>query len=232
LLSNSLLHKLREMILSGELKAGERLTEVGLSERMGVSRTPVRGVLPVLAADGFLDPVGKRGYCVRRFDPEESLKELELRSILEGVAARYLAQAGLDEQVLQQLNECLRDGDKIFEKGCLSLEDEDRYGEMNAEFHRIIVENCGSAPVINVLQKLNNMPFIGPSVLVFNRVGLERAYVLLLRAHGHHHALVDAISRGDAARAEAIFREHGNSQRQSLFSRLDTPDPDDLSAAE
>ncbi|MEJ2237879.1 MAG: GntR family transcriptional regulator [Gemmatimonadales bacterium] len=215
------LQRLREMILSGELKPGERITEVGLAERLGISRTPIRSALPILAADGYIEPVGKRGYSVKKFDGEEAIKALELRAVLEGVAARYLAQAGASEEVLTELESCLRQGDELFGKRYLTYEDEERYGEMNARFHQIIVENCGSAPLIAFVERLNKMPFINPSVLVFDQVGLETAYDLLFRAHGQHHALTEAIRGRDAARAEVVFREHGNAQRQSLFSRAD-----------
>jgi len=220
-MKNFLMQRLREMILSGELAAGERLTEIALAERLGVSRTPVRAVLPLLAAEGFLESVGKRGYAVRLFEPEVCVQELELRSMLEGAAARYLARDGLSAELQNEIEQCLLDGDAIFEKGFLTHEDEESYGQMNAKFHRLIVENCGSQPIISVIEKVNNMPFIGPSVLVFDQVGLKEAFVLLLRAHGQHHAVFDAIKDRDGARAEAIFREHGNAQRKSLFSRLE-----------
>jgi GntR family transcriptional regulator of vanillate catabolism len=213
------LQRLREMILSGELKPGERITEVGLAARLGISRTPIRSALPKLAADGYIEPVGKRGFSVKRFDGAEALKALELRAVLEGVAARYLARAGASDEVLAELDSRLAQGDELFTKRYLTCEDEERYGEMNAGFHRVIVENCGSRPLITFVERLNEMPFINPSVLVFDQVGLEAAYDLLFRAHGQHHALVDAIRERDSARAEAIFREHGNAQRQSLFSR-------------
>jgi GntR family transcriptional regulator, vanillate catabolism transcriptional regulator len=213
------LQRLREMILSGELKPGERITEVGLAERLGISRTPIRSALPQLAADGYIEPVGKRGFSVKKFDSEQALKALEVRAVLEGVAARYVAQSGASDEVLAELDACLAQGDALFEKRYLTYADEERYGEMNARFHRVIVDNCGSQPLIAFVERLNEMPFINPSVLVFDHVGLEAAYDLLFRAHGQHHALVDAIRDRDAARAEAVFREHGNAQRQSLFSR-------------
>ncbi len=214
-----LLNQIREMILSGELAPGERITEVGLAEKLGVSRTPIRSALPILAADGYLEQVGKRGYSVKKFIAEEALKALELRSMLEGIAAKYLAEKGASAEILKELDLCLVQGDDLFRKRCLAREDEDLYGEMNARFHQIIVENCGSSPLITFVERLNQLPFIGPSVLVFDQVGLDRAFELLFRAHGQHHDLVEAIRNGDAARAEAIFREHGNAQRQSLFSR-------------
>lgn len=217
--SPPLLNKIREMILSGELAPGERITEVGLAKNLGVSRTPIRGALPILAADGYLESVGKRGYSVKTFNGEEALKSLELRAMLEGVAAKYLAEKGVSSKVLAELEQCLVHGDELFKKRYLTLEDEDRYGEMNARFHRVVVENCGSQPLITFIERLNKMPFIGPSVMVFDQVGLESAFELLFRAHGQHHDVVEAIRDGDGARAEALFREHGNAQRHSLFSR-------------
>ncbi len=218
-MNHSPLSRLREMILSGELQAGERITEVSLAERLGVSRTPIRSALPILEESGFIEPAGKRGYSVKKFDNEEFLKSLELRAMLEGFAAKCLAQAGATPTLLSQLEQCLAEGDAIFEKRCLSYEDEERYGEMNARFHDLVVKNCGSPPVITFIEKLNNTPFIDPAVMVFDRVGLDQAFDFLFRAHGQHHDLIDAIRDRDAARAESIFREHGHAQRQSLFSR-------------
>jgi GntR family transcriptional regulator of vanillate catabolism len=214
------LARLREMILTGELQPGERITEVDLSNRLGVSRTPVRSALLVLEADGYLEIVGKRGYAVKHFDGEEAFNALELRSILEGVAAQKLARKGASTTLLSALDNCLKQGDEIFSKRHLTNEDESRYGDMNATFHDLIVQHCGSQVLIDSIEKLNKMPFINPSVLVFDKVGLDKAYDILFKAHGQHHALVDAIKERDGARAEAVFREHGNAQKQSLDSRM------------
>ncbi len=216
------LHQLREMILSGELKPGERITESGLAEQLGVSRTPIRNALPALEAEGFIEPAGKRGYSVKAFVGEESLQALNLRAALEGIAARMLAEAGATPEVLAKLEESLTRGDAIFKKHSVTFEDEDLYGEINAEFHNTIVNNCGSPMLITFVERLNKVPFIAPSVLVFNKVGLDRAYEMLFRAHGHHHAIVEAIRDRDGARAESLFREHGNAQRQSMFSRMES----------
>ncbi|MGL6160166.1 MAG: GntR family transcriptional regulator [Microbulbifer sp.] len=209
------------MILSGELVPGERITEVGLAKKLGVSRTPIRSALPMLAADGYIEPVGKRGYSVKKFILEEALEALELRAILEGVAAKYLAEKGVGEDLLREMELCLRQGDEIFKKRYVTQEDEQRYGEMNARFHKLVVDNCGSQSLIAFVERLNKLPFIGPSVMVFDQVGLDKAFEMLFRAHGQHHDLVEAIRDGDAARAESVFREHGNAQRHSLFSRVD-----------
>lgn len=207
------------MILSGELKPGERITEAGLAERLEMSRTPVRNVLPVLATEGFLEPVGQRGYRIKAFSEEESWEALELRALLEGYAARILAQNGAPPAVLGALDECLEEGDGLFEKRHLDLEDEQQYGAMNGRFHRIIVDACGSPLLKSLVERLNRVPFVAPSVIVFDQIGLRRAFDLLFRAHGVHHAIVDAIRQRDGSRAEILFREHAHQQRISMFSR-------------
>lgn len=215
--SASPLQTLRALILSGELAPGERLTESGLADRLGLSRTPIRNALPALAVEGFLEPAGKRGYAVKEFSEEESLRALELRAALEGIAAKNLANKGATPEVMAELEHCLSLGDELFKKHYVTFEDEDRYGEINARFHNIVVQNCGSPLLISFVERLNNIPFIDPSVVVFNKIGLERAFDLLFRAHGHHHAITEAILERDGTRAEALFREHGNAQRESMF---------------
>ena len=59
------------MILSGELAPGERVTEQGLAQQLGISRTPIRHILPNLATQGLLEPVGKRGFAVKSFSETE-----------------------------------------------------------------------------------------------------------------------------------------------------------------
>ena len=82
------------MILRGELAPGERLGEVALAERLGVSRTPIRQALPALACEGLLAAAGRRGYLVRSFSPQDVLDAIETRGVLEGLAARRIAERG------------------------------------------------------------------------------------------------------------------------------------------
>jgi GntR family transcriptional regulator of vanillate catabolism len=214
-----LMNRLREMILSGELAPGQRVTEEALAEQLGVSRTPIRNMLPSLATQGLLQPVGKRGFAVKAFSEKESWEALELRSVLEGQAARILASTGASAEVLATLDRCLERGDRLFAKRELDRADEQQYGTMNEEFHRIIVDACDSPMLKMFVDRLNMVPFVAPSVIVFDQVGLRRAFDLLFRAHGCHHAIVEAIRQRDGSRAEALFREHAHQQRVSMFAR-------------
>lgn len=215
-----LLHRLREMILTGALAPGERLTEVGLADRLGVSRTPVRNALPALAAEGLVEPIGRRGFAVRAFSDAESVEALELRALLEGHAARSLAQRGASPDLLAELQQCLDQGDALFASGQVTPEDEERYGEINSRFHDLVIAAGGSATLKALIERVNRAPFVSPSAIAFDKVGQPQAFILLLRAHGHHHAIVDAIRQRDGARAETLFREHAHQQRLSMFTRL------------
>ncbi len=210
--------RVREMILSGELAPGQRVTEEGLAELLGVSRTPVRNVLPTLASQGFLRPVGRRGYAVKEFSDTETWEALELRALLEAQAGRLLAQKGAGAETFAALEACLQAGDRLFDKRHLDRDDERQYGAMNGEFHRIIVAACDSPMLTMFVDRLNLVPFVAPSVIVFDHVGYRRAFDLLFRAHGCHHAIVEAIRERDPARAESLFREHAHQQRLSMFS--------------
>lgn len=213
------MNTIKEMILSGALKPGERVTEAGLAAQLSVSRTPVRNIMPRLAAEGYIEAVGRRGYRIKIFGENESLEALDLRALLEGHAARMIATAGVSMAVLADLDACLAFGDGLFEKRSLGRDDEHQYGVMNGRFHKIIVDACGSPTLQAFIERLNRVPFVAPSVILFDRIGLDRAFDLLFRAHGVHHAIVEAIRHGDGHRAEALFREHAHQQRISMFSR-------------
>ncbi len=219
LASNTLMNRIRELILSGELAPGERVTEAALATRLGMSRTPIRNVLPGLAAEGLIEPVGRRGFAVRAFSNQDCLQALELRSVLEGQAARMLVRKGASEALIAELNQCLDQGDAIFGKRYLDREDEREYGEMNGRFHDLIVGACNVPVLRTMVERLNNVPFVAPAVIVFDQVGLRRAFELLFLAHGQHHAIVEAIVMRDGERAENLFREHANQQRVSMFAR-------------
>ena len=219
-MSSELLQKLRKMILSGELSPGDRITETGLAEKLGVSRTPIRNALPALEAEGFLETVGKRGLVIKQFSMEDCVKALDLRGNLEAIAARKLAYSGASKEVLIKLQFCLLQGDQLFQKRYLTFEDEELYGQMNAEFHQIIADNCGDDLLRSFIMRLNTVPFAAPSAIVFDQIGLDRAFELLFRAHGQHHAITEAIQDKDGSRVEYIFREHANGQKESMFSRM------------
>ena len=114
---------LRKMIASGELAAGERLMEIPTAERFGVSRMPVRMAFVTLEQEGLLVRHGGRGYQVRSVSADDIAGAVEVRGVLEGLAARQSAERGLSEEAQAALRECLVQGDALFDKGFVTEED-------------------------------------------------------------------------------------------------------------
>lgn len=208
--------RIREMILRGELAPGERVRETEIADRLNLSRTPVRQALPALAQEGLLVASGRRGYAVRTFTAQETVEAIELRAVMEGLAARTLAERGAPELLLSALRACLAQGDAIFAKRMIEEEDEARYGVMNDRFHRLILEGAGRPLLVSFAQRCNIVPFVSPLSLAFQQRGGEGMYNILFYAHQQHHAIVDAIAGRDGARAEFLFREHAVTQKNSI----------------
>jgi len=208
--------RIREMILQGELKPGERVPEAAIAERLGISRTPVRQALPALAQEGLLVSGGGRGYVVRSFTTQEILDAIEVRAALEGIAARSIASRGPTRALLRAFRACLDEGDAIFEKRRLTEDDELQYGRMNGTFHSLILEGAEKAIVSDLAARCQLVPFASPSAIAFDKGELAKMFEVLFYAHQQHHAIVDAIEQGDPWRADYLLREHINPQKQSM----------------
>ncbi|MFA7822972.1 GntR family transcriptional regulator [Aeromonas dhakensis] len=201
---------LRQMIAEGSLTAGERIAEIPTAERLGVSRMPVRMAFRVLEQEGLLIRHGARGYAVRQLGEEELAGAVEVRGVLEGLAARQAAERGVSEAVRAVLLECLAQGDQLFDKGYLSEEDLTRYHDINLRFHQALVEASSNPAIATALARNDHLPFASVSALAVDRAHLDREYRRFNFAHLQHHAAVDAVLAGQGARAEGIMREHAN----------------------
>jgi GntR family transcriptional regulator of vanillate catabolism len=208
--------RLREMILRGKLAPGQRVAEAPVAEQLGMSRTPVRQALPLLAQEGLLTEHETRGYVVRAFTPPDVLDAIDIRGVLEGLAARRVAEKGASKAFVRELRACLHDGDALLRKRRVEANDEAPYAEMNARFHRLILKEAGSLILGEALQHNSRVPFAGPQALAFDKTNLEQVYDTLYHAHRQHHAIADAIEHGQSGRAEALMREHANIAKESI----------------
>ena len=207
---------LREMILRGKLAPGERVAEAPLAEELGMSRTPVRQALPLLAQEGLLAVHESRGYVVRAFTSGDVLDAIDIRGVLEGLAARRVAEHGATKPFLRKLHACLHDGDTLLAKRRMEESDEATYSEMNGRFHGLILEEAGSQILSEALARNSRVPFAGPQAVAFDRTNAERNYAVLQYAHRQHHVIVAAIEHGESSRVEALMREHANSAKESI----------------
>jgi GntR family transcriptional regulator of vanillate catabolism len=199
--------RLRELILSGEFAPGQRLSELPLVERLGVSRTPLRLAFSALEHEGLLRRLPGGGYVVREFTQADIRDAIELRGVLEGTAARLAAQRHTSREHLRGLR-AINDeiGELVHQADYESFE---HYVELNERFHARLLRVARSPMLERALDGIVSLPFAAPSAaFVFTEAELPESREVLLVAHYHHRALIEAIERREGARAEAIGREH------------------------
>ncbi len=215
--------RLRQMILSGELEAGQRLAEIPTAEQLGVSRTPVRIAFRTLEQEGLLTKLSGRGYIVRQVTQAEISGAIEVRGVLEGLAARQAAENTLSKAQINELLQLLKQGDELFAKGNINEQDLAIYHDMNQRFHQIIIEASLNPAIAEALSRNEHLPFASVSALAFDRNNLAQEYRRFNFAHMQHHAVFDAISHGQGSRAEAIMREHANVTHSyaKVFSQME-----------
>ena len=208
--------RIRELIVEGVLVPGSRIPEAAVADRLGVSRTPVRNALPALASEGLLERVGKRGYAVRNFTDEDTSRATEIRGVLEGYAARELAQREDRGPIVAELRETLREGDAIFAKGYVLKDDEHAYAAMNKRFHELIAIGASNPLLADLIARVYAVPLVAPDIVTFKDIALERVYRVLLSGNLQHHTIVAAISAGQGDVAEVLMRGHSSPAQRSL----------------
>lgn len=201
-LSQQVTDTLRNWILEGRFQPAERIEEEITARLIGVSRTPVREALANLANEGLIDHQPKRGYMVRVFELEDVLTAYEVRAMLEGLACRRAALRGLSDEQRERLLYCLREGDRILGKGVLDPEDHAPYQRVNVELHQILISASSNPWVSRFAEQAGQIPYAS------GRIVLWDDHALILRSHGDHHRIVEAVIAGDAQRAEHLMREH------------------------
>lgn len=206
--SGSVVARLRQRIVEGRFPAGSRLAELPVAEALGVSRTPVRLAFRTLAQEGLLQLHGKRGFVVRAFSEEDVRCAVEVRGVLEGLAARRLAERGMPAATRQTLLDCLAEGDEVLSKGHLCDEDVGRWSALNHRFHGAIVSGTGSEVIADAIHRNDHLPFASADSIAIDLSALDREFDKLRLAQIHHRLIVEAIEQRESARAEMLMREH------------------------
>ncbi len=209
--------QLREMLLRGEFQPGQRISELPLAARLGLSRTPLRLALDRLQHEGLLEVAAGGGFQVRRFALADVHDAIELRGVLEGTAARMAAERLGDPGELDAIKDCVRRLDVQVRELRRSPEALDGYVELNQEFHDLLLDLSHSAMLRETLERVTALPFASASAMVLKK---EHQEPRLRIAQEQHRTLVEAIEAREGTRAEAIAREHARLARANLDHSL------------
>lgn len=208
--------RLRQLILDGELKPGQRVPELALVERTGVSRTPIRAALLQLAEEGLLTTSTSGGFVVRAFDASEVFDAIDVRGTLEGAAARRAAERHPSYAELADLRDCVGALDTLVKRRKLGVEQFSDYVRLNERYHALLVALAHSPVLTRTIERIVALPFASPSAFVLAQAALPDAHQTLLIAQEQHRAILEAISAGESGRAESIAREHSNVAKRNL----------------
>lgn len=208
--------KLRELILGGELRPGERLSELPLVERLGVSRTPLRAALVRLAEEGLLDPIPTGGFAVHGFEEREIYAAIEVRGTLEGLAARLAAERAPAASELHPLRESVEALDALLDSSAITTKNFTEYVKLNERFHASVIELSASQVLARQIERAVSLPFASASAFVMVQAALPEAQTLFMIAQDQHRCILHAIEAREGARAEALMREHARLARRNL----------------
>ena len=204
--------ELERMVLAGELVAGEKLNELALAERLGVSRGPVREALRALAETGLVRLEKNRGVFVREISVAEADEIYELRATLDQMAGRKLARTISPGQLAE-----LRAVVKRMQDAAIR-DDHEGYHLANLRFHDAIVEFAGNAKLLQMYRRLVN------ELSLFRRHTLAEPRRLRTSTQEHQKILA-LIAAGDAEGAAARLQEHAMASRERMHTFAATAAP-------
>jgi DNA-binding GntR family transcriptional regulator len=201
--------EMRRRIISGEIEADVNLSELTLAEEFGVSRTPVREAFKQLQTEGLVEIRPRVGTFVTTPSRREITELFEMKELLEGAAARLLAQRGRVPE-LDRLEENLREED-----AAVSRDDRVRYAELVHEFHDLLIVGA------------DNRKLEAHYRILMNQLAYSRLVATSLSQPGRaamsdqeHHRVVELITAKDGDSAERVMREHVRASRQAVLAGL------------
>ena len=206
--------RLREMILSGEIPPSTKLREIPLADRLGVSRTPVRLALGILAREGLLDHEPRRGFSVRDVTFDEIFAAFDVRGSLKALAAKTAAVRGLSRDETDELDACLAEGESLL--GRTSVEVPACWTAMNGRLHAAVVRMAASRPLSDALAFNARLPLVSPGAIAFCQGQSDLALTLMRHAQSQHVEIVRGLQRREVDRVQALMVEHAYQSREFL----------------
>jgi DNA-binding GntR family transcriptional regulator len=194
---------LRELVLTGEIAPGERVNEVGLAQRLGISRGPLREAIRHLASEGLLVLTPNRGAHVPVADDDGVRALFELRSALESAAAR-LAAARRTEADLAAMRAASAASRAAFATGEFPY-------RLDLAFHTALMAAARSPLVAEQVR-------LAQQRVILLRATKEVAFSHERASMDDHDVLIEAIEAGDGDRAAAVMAEHLARVRDQLLT--------------
>lgn len=199
---------LREAILNGKLKPGDRLIERELVEQLGVSRTPIREALRKLELENLVTHVPRKGVFVSEISKGDVEEVLDIRANLEGLAAK-MAVENITKYDLHRLKKLLKSmEDSVRESNIAQL------NKLNHDFNQEILNIAGSPRLKGMINSLSDY------ISKFTRIGYS-VPGRMETAMKQHIKLVEALASRNPEAARNIARAHVHDLKETILDNLD-----------
>lgn len=192
-------HTLREAILRGDLRPGERLMELQLAAKLGVSRTPIREAIRMLEQEGLAVTMPRRGAEVARMTLKDMEDVLEIREALDELAVR-IACARITEEQLEKLAEVKDRFESSTKTG-----DVKQIAEADVSFHDVIYEATGNPKLVTLLNNLREQVYRYRVEYIKN----PKNYPVLIK---EHEEILQGLKDREVDRAVSAMQEHVENQ--------------------
>lgn len=204
--ADSVAASLREMIINGELKGGERLVERDLAGRFRISRIPMREAIQRLEREGLLDVFRNRGAVVRTLSAADVEEIYDLRALLEGDAI-YRSVRQLDDETLARV--------ELVHRLLGDAKTTTRQGELNREFHALLYSRCGNERQLRAIAELRGQ--VERYERLQNTLLADTASFQL-----EHENIVQACRERNARAARSMTIAHLNSARNIVMRLVES----------
>ncbi len=190
-LSTQAYKEVKNMIMTGHLKPGQKIVQDKLAEELGISRTPLRSALQMLENESMIEPLPRRGLIVKAFSDREMIDIFDCRIAFETMAIRLFTEKATQSEIdaLSNIFKPFLSSSKIFL---------DKYQKADSQFHENIISQCGNEFLYNLFQK-------GNLLVCIDLIGLIRPPEETLK---EHLEIIDAINRRDPDTASKLAKEH------------------------
>jgi len=202
-LHQEIANNLREMIMSGELREGDKIKEDELCTVMEISKTPLREALRVLSAEGLIRLIPNRGSYVTTPTFEEIKEMFDVMSVLEGVCARTAAEK-MSSGDFKKLEDIHHQLEKNFR-----LKDQKQYIHHNNLYHAFVQELAGNKTLNQIVNGLRQKILL----YRFKSLNLSGRFKQSIQ---EHRDLLEAFRNRDAEKAELLMKSHMKKQSEAL----------------
>ena len=203
--------QLEEEILSGKLLPGEQLRELALSQRLRVSRTPIRGALHRLKEEGLIEISANRGATVIGITEADLTDAYLIRTRLDGLASKMAAERISDEDKLH-LKESVELSEFYINKN-----DPEQIKELDTKFHKIIYRSSGNRVLCKILTDLHR------NIKTYRKISLSTPG-RPEKSIAEHREILEAILRGDGEEADRLTSLHVKSAMENLVLQIKEKD--------